>query len=107
MNPAEGAEQATFDTYLADAAARSLVTARRAARRGDPDVFDACVEAVRAAARDLATFSTDDIRWDVRGPEVGAAFSHLRGAGEIETCGYRTSRRPLSHGRLIRVWRAT
>jgi hypothetical protein len=100
-------EQTTFTEYVAQLTRSARVQGEQSTRSGDPDAFDACVEAVRAAATEYGVFSTDDLQWPVRGPEVGAAFSHLRRLGEIEPCGYRTSTRAQSHGRLIRVWRTT
>jgi len=98
-------DQLTLEGYVADMTTHTREHGLESARRGDPDAFDAAVAAVRAAALELGTFSTDDLNYSVRGGEVGAAFAHLRRLHEIEPCGFQTSRRSQSHGRLIRVWR--
>jgi hypothetical protein len=75
------------------------------AERGDPEGFAGAVQAIRDAAEQYGEFTSDDLNWSLRGGEVGAAFAHLRRLGEIEVCGHATSKRQLSHGRLLRVWR--
>jgi hypothetical protein len=99
-------EQATLDAYLENEVSRRRDTGFDHAAQADPDAFDEVCRQILKAADELGTFSTDDLNLPARGNEVGAAFSRLRQSGAIEPVGYRTSRRPRSHGRLVRVWRA-
>ena len=71
--------------------------------------FHSLIRIICDLAETNATFTSDDISDDLRTalqislPEIGAAFTIL--AGDTITCvGYTTSRRPVAHGRLIRVW---
>jgi len=94
-------------SYRDQLSERAKSTGLEAARRGDPEAFAMAVQAIRDAAEEFGEFTSDDLRWSMRGGEVGAAFAHLRRLGEIEVCGHATSKRQLSHGRLLRVWRRT
>jgi hypothetical protein len=93
--------------YRDQLAERAKSTGLERARTGDPDAFSGAVRAIRDAAAEFGSFTSDDPNWSVRGGEVGAAFAHLRRLGEIEVCGNATWKRQLSHGRLLRVWRRT
>jgi hypothetical protein len=99
--------QASLDDYRESLTTATLTNWYGSAQRGDPDGFDGAVAAIREALFANANITADDVSWPVRGNELGAAFSYLRRAGEIECVGYAVSRRPKAHGHLIRVWRAT
>jgi len=100
-------EQATLDAYLDDEISRVRDAAMRRAAISDPDGFDEVTRQIIDRIHAYGTCSADDLDPTIRGGEVGAAFGRLRQTGRIEACGYAISRRPRSHGRLIRVWRAT
>jgi hypothetical protein len=95
----------TFEDYRSSLATTVVNHGLQAARRSDPDGFEGAVEAIRDAAAVNYEFTADDVRWPLRGNELGSAFRTLAQAGEIESCGYAVSRRPKAHGRLVRVWR--
>lgn len=95
------------EAYREQITERAKSTGFEGARRSDPDAFEGAIAAIRDAAEEFGSFTSDDLNWSVRGGEVGAAFAHLRRLGEIEVCGHATSKRQLSHGRLVRVWRRT
>jgi hypothetical protein len=97
--------QGTFEDYR-EALTRQLYNhGSTTARLSDPDGFAGAIEAIRDAAAAGYEFTSDQVVWPVRGPELGSAFRTLAQAGEIECCGYAVSRRPKAHGHLVRVWR--
>jgi hypothetical protein len=98
--------QVTFEDYRAGLTTAAVNHGTQAARRADPYGFQGALEAIRDAAQIHYTFTADDVRWPVRGNELGSAFRTLAQAGGIECMGYAVSKRPKAHGHLVRVWRA-
>jgi hypothetical protein len=99
--------QVTLEDYRADLATQVVNHGLHAARVGDPLGFAGALEAIRDAAELGFEFTADDVVWPARGNELGSAFRTLAQAGEITACGFTTSRRPRSHGRILRIWRAS
>lgn len=92
---------------------KGLVTAAQdagieSARRGDPDLYAAALEAIRLRADTGGVFSADDVVADLAGaggPMVGAAFRTAASRGLIVFAGTTTSTRQATHGRIQRQWR--
>jgi hypothetical protein len=101
-----GPDQASFEEYRAGLTTTAVYHGTHAARVSDPDGFQGAVEAILEASRRRDTFTADDVVWSIRGPELGSAFRTLAQAGEIVAVGFTTSKRPRSHGRILRIWRA-
>jgi len=102
-------DQASLADWARQLAEASRDAGQDAARRADPDAFEAALEAIRQLARNGGEFGADDVRALSRipllGSVTGSAFAAARKVGLIESVGFETSRSPSRHGGLQRTWR--
>jgi hypothetical protein len=101
--------QASFDDYRQERVQVARDHGLHAVRVADPDAFEAALREIRAVTSFGWTFTADDVRQRLVAPgnELGAGFAHLRRLGEIEACGFETSKHAAGHGHLVRRWRGT